>query len=142
MSYKLSQEQFAATLKLNDDYRYSYFFNWVKKGLELFIIKDNDGPLMLEFQNESGTETILPIWPHEDFATKHAKEDETLSSYEVQSVSLAIFLEVWLPKLSDANINLAIFPLGNNECTVITASDFKEEFATDTSSPLKAPDIN
>ncbi len=129
MSYELTQTQFEATLQLNEEYRYQYFFTWIKKVKEFYILKNNEGYLLLEEddpQNQDA-QVVLPVWPHKDFAKNFAQNHPAYQDYEPLAIKLEVFCTSWTPVFTDKNIAIAIFPLKNDESCILLAEDFKKE---------------
>lgn len=131
MSYSLTTTEFNAALQLNADYRYQHFFTKVKKGLEVYVLKKNDEILFLETSDEEVPEeniNVLAVWCHEDYAKQYAATNDFCKDYVPQSISLAIFLEKWLPTFAESKVELAIFPTATSDCTIISSEIFEKEF--------------
>lgn len=129
MTYAIKDSEFNAALKLNADYRYNHFIINSKKGLEVFVLKKQDELLFLSTTDEDNNEiNVLPLWCHEKYAEHYALNNEIAKDYIPQSISLAVFIEKWLPQLNDSNIELAIFPVGESDCNVTTTDEFLQDF--------------
>lgn len=130
MSFKLDDIQYNAALKLNAEYRYHNFLQGAKKGLEVFVLKkDEDDILFLEADGDNGeTISVLPLWSHERFALNYAENNEIAQGYRPTAIGLAIFLESWLPQLNASGIEYAIFPVGENDCNIVTDEDLLRDF--------------
>lgn len=155
MSYEITEREYNASLQLNADYREHQFFNKIIKGLDVFVLKNNEDLLMLNMspeeqddvviqlskyqkdheptpktQTEEGIPTI-PLWSHEKFAqyyADHATDANFGKGFEPKAVPLAVFLEKWLPQLKNNGIELAIFPLSNDETwNIISVDEFLEK---------------
>ncbi len=126
MSYQLTDREYQAALKLNADYRYQHFVKNVQKGLELFVLKNDEGILFMETESDeddNSTTNVIPVWCHENYAKYYAEQNADVSGYEPQSISLAIFIERWADNLESSNIELAIFPLSNTDCNIVKAKE-------------------
>ena len=128
MTYSITDKGFEATLKLNSDYRYNYFFTKIKNGLDVFILKKGEDILFLQTDDNTDSEAVLALWPHESFASRYASLSEDTKDYLPQSISLALFIEKWIPTLAESKITFAIFPLDSTECNIISSDDFLKEF--------------
>ncbi len=138
MSYKLDDIQYNAALKLNSEYRYHHFLTNVKKGIEVFVLKKNDDILFLETDSEKeGTEensetiSVLPIWCHERYASTYAEKNEIAKGYEPQAVSLAVFIEKWLPQLGESGVQYAIFLVDSDDCNIVTGDELLKDLNLD-----------
>lgn len=139
MTYQLTDREYNAALQLNADYRYQYFLKNVKKGLELFVLKNEEGILFMETEkdaedtenDENNSINVIPVWCHEKYAQYYASQNEDVKGYEPQSISLAIFIERWVDNLRDSNIELAIFPLTNTDCNIVTAEELVDDLKID-----------
>ena len=128
MSYKLDNCEFNAALNLNADYRYNYFITHVKKGIEVFILKSNEEVLFLETTDNKEAARVLPIWCHERYAQHYAESYLKDSGYKPQSISLAVFIEKWIPQLQNADVEFAVFPLNTeDDCNIATPDDFLKD---------------
>lgn len=134
MSYQLTDREYQAALKLNADYRYQYFTKNVQKGLELFVLKNDDGILFMETEGEeddSAPINVIPVWCHENYAKYYAERNEDVKDYVPQSISLAIFIERWAANLESSNIELAVFPLSNADCNIVKAKELIADLKID-----------
>lgn len=134
MSYKINEIEYKATLQLNADYRQHHFIQKALKGLEVFILKntENKETLLLQDINPETNESseILPIWCHENYAKAFANASEEYTNFEPQPIRLAAFLDEWLPQLSQTGMELAVFPLPNDEsdCNIMTCDELLDAF--------------
>ncbi len=137
MSYKLTEREYHSALKLNADYRYHYFLKKVQEGLELFVLKNDDGVLFMETENEGGAGdgddnvNVIPVWCHEAYAKYYAEQNEDVKDYEVQAISLAVFIEKWVENLNGSGIELAVFPLSNTDCNIVTPQEMVDDLKLD-----------
>ena len=149
MSYEITDREFNATLQLNEDYREHQFFIKIIKGLDVYVLKNGEDLLMLNMssddeevadtptapeetanQAKDGIPTI-PVWCHEKYAAyyaEHATDESFGRGFSAKPVPLAVFLEKWIPQLKANKIELAIFPLNNDEAwNIISAEEFLEK---------------
>jgi hypothetical protein len=117
MSYELSDTERNAALQLNADYRYDHFISKVAQHQLLWVLKGDKGLLLLESEGD----VCLPLWPHPDYAQAWIKDE--LASYELQSITLEIFLKRWAEGLEQDGIAVAVFPLPDESGLVEDASE-------------------
>lgn len=110
--YELTATEHDAVLKLNAEYRRSYFDNKVKAEGGFYLIVDADGPFMLEDQEQEGAEwaNVLPVWPHETFA-KEFIEAQGIDKAEVKFVTVKAYNEQWLPFLKENQVAVGYLPV-------------------------------
>ena len=120
MSYELSDTERNAALQLNADYRYDHFIAKVAQHQLLWVLKGDKGLLLLESEGD----VCLPLWPHPEYAQAWIQDE--LASYELQSITLEVFLERWAEGLEQDNIAVAVFPLPDETGIVEDASELAE----------------
>ena len=110
--YDLNDTEYYAVLKLNADYREAHFRDKFRTFKELFLLVTDEGPCMLSGDNEEGDEVaaVLPIWPHPRYATVFADAMGYVNA-RVQNVSLAVFMESWVPLLGENQVCIGFMPL-------------------------------
>lgn len=121
--YELTDTERNAALQLNADYRYDHFISKVSQHGLLWILKNEQGPLMLEEEGD----TCLPLWPHPTYAS-HWQQGE-LSDYQPQSITLEIWLERWAESLEQNQIAVAIFPVPDDSGIVEDAAELAATLA-------------
>lgn len=121
MSYSLTDTERNAALQLNADYRYDHFVRKVAEHKELWVLKSEQGLLLLDSEGEA----CLPIWPHPDYAQTWAKDE--LAGYTPQAITLEIWLDRWIQGLEQDQIAVAVFPLPDELGMVEEASELAEE---------------
>lgn len=120
MSYDLTETERNAALQLNADYRYDHFINKVAQHQLLWILKNEQGPLMLESEGD----TCLALWPHPDYTQAWLQGE--LAGYQSQSITLEMWLERWCDSLTENQIAVAIFPLPDEIGLVEEASELAD----------------
>lgn len=120
MSYELTDTERNAAQQLNADYRYDHFISKVAQHGALWILKDEQGLLLLQDEEE----TSLPVWPHPDYAKEWASGD--LARYQPQSITLAVWLDRWVEGLTQDGISVAVFPLPDGMGIIEDAADLAE----------------
>ena len=118
MSYELTETERNAALHLVADYRYDHFVSKAARHGMVWILKDEEGPLLLDSEGEA----CLPVWPHPDYAQAWVDDDE-LAGFVPQSVTLPVWIEQWAAGLSQDGIAVAVFPLQDAAGIVEDAED-------------------
>src|SRR5574344_1314506 len=70
MNEPLTQEQYQNTMALDADQRYDHFIQQVVAQGELWILKDEQGCMLLTADEDD----CIPVWPHADYAKAWAAE--------------------------------------------------------------------
>lgn len=121
MSWILTKEEVDAILKLDGEKRYHYA---IKKIADQELIwglwKDSGWAL----SGCNGGE-MIPVWPHQDYAKLCA--NEAWSGYSPKSIDVDVWLERWIPGLSNDQRLIAVFPTPNNKGVAVLAIRFGEE---------------
>lgn len=120
MSYEITPQEFAAAQQLNADYRHAHFVSKVCQSGLIWLLKNNEGLLFL---NSEEDEICLPVWPHEQYAQIWK---EQFPGYELQSLPLHLWLDSWVNALESEGISIAVFPLPDQENSIVAASELAQ----------------
>ena len=111
---ELTDKEFEAILQLNSDYRKAMFLKSVNENSGLYVLVDDEGPLILEDTEADENNTlfsVIPVWSHERLAMKYASENE-LSSMRAQFITRNVWNEKWVPMLKEQhNVLIGFMPV-------------------------------
>lgn len=88
----------------DDHQRASYLINTVITENKVWILKDQDGCVMLNSEDED----CVPVWPDQESASHWATEE--WQHCQPESISLNTWFERWSPGLADDQLALVLFP--------------------------------
>ena len=123
MSKKQIQAQFAG---MTPEGRYDFLVEQVKEHKELWVLQDNDGCVMLTTDDED----CIPVWPSEETASLWAEDD--WQDCRPLSISLAEWLERWVPGMEDDELYVAVFPMLEDLGVVIPPHELEQRLAPKT----------
>ena len=103
------------------DVRYEAFLEMVHEAGSVWVLKDDEGCLIVT----SDDEECLPVWPSEEAALACAIAD--WKGLEPLAVSMADWMEKWLPGMEKDNRVVAVFPNLAGESLVVEARELYEE---------------
>ena len=111
---ELTDKEFEAILQLNSDYRKAMFLKSVNENNGLYVLVDDDGPLILEDTEADENNimfSVVPVWSHERLAQKYAKENE-MTSMKAQFITRNVWNEKWVPMLKEQpNVLIGFMPV-------------------------------
>jgi len=105
MNEPLTQEQYQNTMALDADQRYDHFIQQVVAQGELWILKDEQGCMLLTADEDD----CIPVWPHPDYAKAWAAEE--WANCEPYAVTLKAWLDRWVMGMEEDGLAVAVFPL-------------------------------
>ncbi len=105
MSYELTQQERESAPRLNAQERYDLLVSKLVEQGELWILRDDQGCMLLNTEEE---ESCIPVWPHPDFARQWATGD--WAGAKPEAISLAVWLERWIPGMEEDDVTVAVFP--------------------------------
>ncbi|NLK85829.1 MAG: DUF2750 domain-containing protein [Aeromonadales bacterium] len=118
---ELTDKEFEAILSLNAEYRQAMFDRVVAEKEGLYILADEEGPLILEDTEEDENNnlfSIIPVWSDERLATAWAKESGN-ESMKAQFITKKAWNESWVPMLKEQkNVLLGIMPVAEKDFSV------------------------
>jgi len=118
MSQALSNQQLAT---LNCEERFQYFIEQAVATKEVWILTDDQGCVMLNTEDEEG----VPVWPSLDTAQAWATGD--WKGCQAEAVALKTWQLRWSEGLEQDNFYVVVFPIENQEGTVIHPNDLDAE---------------
>ena len=96
--------QLSNLIDLNDEQRAQYLIKTVCKENQLWVLKDQDGCVILNSEDED----CIPLWPDQSSALLWATKE--WQHCEAQSISLTEWFERWSSGLVKDNLGLVLFP--------------------------------
>lgn len=118
---ELTDKELEAIKSLNAEYRQAMFKRVASEQEGLYVLVDNDGPLILEDTEEDENNnlySVLPVWSHERLATEYAKENK-LESMKAQFITKKAWNESWVPMFKEQkNVLVGFMPVGDGDFSV------------------------
>ena len=111
-------------LALNNEEKYEYFIDTILENEEVWILRDEEGCASLETEDTM----VLPVWPKEMYAKACVSGE--WAGYQTASIGLDVFMDRWLPGLSEDGIRLNLLWANGKGVEVAIAdllADLKEE---------------
>ena len=125
MSYSLDERALREALQLPADERYDYFVRQAVTHNEIWSLADGDEWVVLRADDQE----CLPVWPHPDMAATWAREDWAKCKPAV--ISLDVWLERWLPGMSDDDTCVAVMPDDEGESVVVDANELQQSMVAE-----------
>lgn len=120
---KLPQPVIRQACELTPEERLELFLQYTQKAQTLWMLKGEQGFVMLEQQDQ----VQLPLWPHRDLAEAWAQVNGQQA--EAESVELTVFTQTWLPGLATNRTPLVVFPVGpQQDVLVVEAGELLDAF--------------
>lgn len=107
-------------LSLSPDERMSRTLSRIREAGEVWILKDEDGCVMLTTDDEDG----VPVWPDKGLATLWATDE--WEDCEPMSISLKDWLSKWVPGMIQDGLMVMICPVPAEEGEVIEPQEMAE----------------
>ena len=128
MPYKLSGTEYAAMLKTSDlAKRYGYCLKKIADAGSLYWLESDEGRCVIG-PDERGV-TMLPIWPHPQFAEDYLTRDTVAmaSWFGSKPVEIGVheFLNEHMPQLITDGYAIAAFPVAPGRAAVVRAAEFE-----------------
>ncbi|GAA5213381.1 DUF2750 domain-containing protein [Corallincola platygyrae] len=101
--------------------RYEAFLEQALAESQVWVLRDDEGCLIVN----AGNEECLPVWPTEDAAKACAISD--WKGLVPLSISLADWVEKWLPGMEKDDRVVAVFPNLAGESLVVAPSELLAE---------------
>ncbi|EEX37012.1 hypothetical protein VIB_001121 [Vibrio metschnikovii CIP 69.14] len=121
MSNSLSAEQIAAVNQYDSEQRLTYCIKHIVANQQVWILKDQDGCVMLNTEDEE----CVPVWPHRELAEAWATGE--WAECEAQSIPLNQWRSRWTPGLADDDLSVVVCPNENEEGVVLFPDEFDRE---------------
>ena len=122
MDWTLSDEEYETVLALPGEERYGYLLRWVADWELVWSLAEDDG-WALAGDNEG--HELVPVWPHERFATVCATGN--WADQRPRSIEVSDWLGLWLPGLAREGKLIAAFPTPGSQGVVVTPERFGED---------------
>jgi hypothetical protein len=119
MSWSPKDPEIAAMLSADGKRRYEYFIHRVADTQKVWSLH-SDGWAALS-DNEG--KKLFPLWPHEKYAERF--KSEGLDGYEPRAIDTDLFVEEWLPKMKEAGVAPAVFPIAAGESVIVSCDDLQ-----------------
>lgn len=115
---KLSEKELEGVLSLNAEYRQAFFNNKSKENQGLFIILQEEGPFMLEDEDEKEGDKyyILPVFPFEELAQAYISSSGV--NAKVQFITAKAWNENWVNMLIENKVMLGFIPVSDKDFAV------------------------
>lgn len=118
---ELTAKEHDAIRALNADYRLAFFKKNVLEQQGLYILVDEEGPLVLEDTevDENGTLfSIIPVWSHEQLANDYASDSDN-TQFKAQFVTLSVWNEKWVPMFKEQeHVLIGFMPVKDQDFSV------------------------
>lgn len=121
MSKSLSEEQISTINQYDSEQRLKYCIQHVVANGEVWILKDEDGCVMLNTEEEE----CVPVWPYRELAEAWANGE--WADCEAQAVSVQKWQSRWTPGLADDDLSIVVCPNQNEEGVVLFPDEFDFE---------------
>lgn len=124
MTYSLDTTQLRKAMSLPADERYDYFVKQAVTHNEIWSLARGDDWVALRADDEE----CLPVWPHPDMATAWAGDD--WAGYSPTVIHLDVWLERWLPGMTDDDTSVAIMPGDDDESVVVAPAELQQSLVS------------
>ncbi len=126
MTYRMTNNQFSAALKLSASLRYDHFIKRVADWGTVWSLGTAEEWALL---GDAEEREVVPVWPHERYAEACASGD--WAGHHPRSIPLVEWLDAWLPGIARDGRRVAVFPTPSCKGIVVTAdrlqADLEEE---------------
>ena len=118
---KLTTKEYEAIVQLNSEYRQAMFMRVCAEAKGLYLLVDDEGPLILEDTEEDDDNniySIIPVWCYEELARNYAQINGHEKMHS-QFVTKDAWNEKWLPMLkSQPNVLIGFMPVKDKDFAV------------------------
>ncbi|MEW6983897.1 DUF2750 domain-containing protein [Colwelliaceae bacterium 6471] len=121
MSKAIAPELFNTVINCDAEKRFQYLLNEVVQNLELWILTDDIGCVMLNTEDDD----CVPVWPNKEFAQAWATDE--WSECKPEAISLNKWYSRWTQGLQDDEIAIVIFPNQAEEGIVVYPEELETE---------------
>lgn len=126
MSWKISDEEFTAVLKLKEINRYEYFIKKVSDWEELWSLSNNEGWVLA---SDNQGRYFIPVWPHHRYAQACAQG--VWEDCQPKSIELDSWLERWIPGMMNDHRIISVFPTPNNKGYLVEPDKMEVDLMTE-----------
>lgn len=106
-------------LTANSQQRTQYFLEQLKQYNQIWILKDDDGAVMLTAEDED----CIPVWPNQESAELWRNEE--WQACEATPISVKDWLARWTNGMQDDELSVAVFPLPGEDGLVVFPDEFE-----------------
>ena len=99
--------------------RYEYFIHRVADTQRVWSLHADGWAALGDDEGKK----LFPLWPHEKYAERFKKEG--FEAYEPRAIDLDLFVEEWLPKMKEAGVSPAVFPVATGASVVVSCDDLQ-----------------
>ena len=103
--------------------RLAYFYGMVATDEQVWLLRDENGDLLLLEDDDGDYPFLLPVWPSRSFAEMEAANID--ESYKAFNIPLSNFLDDLLVDIENDGGATAIFP-NENDTTIQKRDEIKE----------------
>lgn len=114
-----NEKEIESVLRLDAPNRYLYCVKRIADWQRLYSLKSNAGWALAA--NDAGDE-LVPIWPHEAFASLCA--GGPWQDYSPQVIGIDEWLVRWIPGIERDSRLIAVFPTAEKKGVAVNAADF------------------
>ncbi len=115
---KISQKELENVIALAPFDRYKYTVKWIADGEAVYILENNAALAMGQLDEHK----VIPIWSAAEYAA--LSKNGAWADFEVKSISLVDFEDIYMPIIAEHNYLLDVFPLGDKSGFVVTLGEF------------------
>lgn len=124
--WNVNDKEFAAVIALEPPKRYGYFVKRVADWGSVWGLWSEGGWALAA--DDEGTQA-LPVWPHPRYAAACACEH--WSGSEPREISLADWMDKWLPGMLRDGTAVAVFPTPNNKGPLVSPERVAEDLRSE-----------
>ena len=128
MTWAMHDKEYETVLTLPGEERYAYLVKRVADWELVWSLADDDDWALAA--DGEGHE-LVPVWPHERFATGCATGN--WAGYRPRSIEVSDWLHLWLPGLTRDGRLIAAFPTPGGQGVVITPERFGDDLRAELS---------
>lgn len=116
---ELTDKEFLAVKQLNGDYRQSYFEERVRQQQGLYILVNEEGPVLLQDPDLSVEQAagVLPVWSHPRYIELFLQSYRQVSGVP-QFITLSAWNESWVKTLNSEQVVVGYMPLDDQDFVI------------------------
>ncbi|MGL6177459.1 MAG: DUF2750 domain-containing protein [Vibrionaceae bacterium] len=117
MQHELNKKE-QEIMELNAELRARYLFSEVHANGKIWILRDEDGCVMLNSEGED----VVPVWPSAALAASWVSGE--WQDCRPEAITLSDWYSKWTSGLSDDELAVAVFPRPDGDGFVMSAEEF------------------